>query len=110
MSPVTIRLAAAESLIDAQKVADALRVELRTVDITAIEGWRSARSPAVVVAPGSAQDVTVRVWAPPRASLGTTVLRLLAHQGATVVADAEARMLVKQDRDARRDGRDTRGL
>jgi hypothetical protein len=78
--------------------------ETLTVDIATLEGWRSARSPTVPVAPGTASDVTVRVWAPTRAPLGTTVLRLLARHGVTVVADAEARMLVQQERDVRRDG------
>lgn len=78
--------------------------ETLTVDVDALEGWRAARASPTIVPASAASDVLLRVWAPMRATIGTTMLRLLARHGDGVVAAAEVRMLVNPERDLRRDG------
>lgn len=67
-------------------------------------GWRDRPSPTITVAAGGVSEATVQLWVPPGAASGLHVLRVVAQQGSSVVAEAQARVQVRGNATESSDG------
>lgn len=75
-----------------------------TLHVAPLPGWRFEAASAVSIAAGGLSESLIRLWVPPAATPGLTILRVTAQRGRDVVANGQARLIVKGSGEGRADG------
>lgn len=66
-----------------------------TLQLAPLPGWRFETGRAITIPAGGVSETQVRLWVPPRATVGLTVLQVMAHRGPDMVSDGQARVQVR---------------